>query len=131
MRFSGDAIRSCGFWFHASFLSCERDGVTEVKTLSEVDALLAQEVPGGLVFNTFGDAPALAQLPQGSELSARQTDTVARLAAGQRVSDIARSMFLSPSTVRNHLAATYRKFRVHSQAELLAALFGAIARQRE
>jgi PAS domain S-box-containing protein len=66
--------------------------------------------------------PALTRLPQGSELSARQTEIVARLVAGQRPADVARSLFLSPSTVRNHLAAVYRKFGVHSEAELLATL---------
>jgi PAS domain S-box-containing protein len=71
--------------------------------------------------------PALAQLPPGSELSARQTEIVARLVAGQRPAEIAQSMFLSPSTVRNHLAAIYRKFGVHSLAELLAALLRAVA----
>jgi DNA-binding CsgD family transcriptional regulator len=66
--------------------------------------------------------PALSRLPHGSELSARQTEILARLVAGQRPADVARSMFLSPSTVRSHLAAIYRKFDVHSEAELLAAL---------
>jgi PAS domain S-box-containing protein len=76
---------------------------------------------------TLDALPALARLPHGSELSARQTEIVARLVAGQRPAEIARSMFLSPSTVRNHLAAIYRKFGVHSQAELLAALLRAVA----
>jgi PAS domain S-box-containing protein len=76
---------------------------------------------------TLDALPALARLPQGSELSVRQTEIVARLVAGERVPDIACSMFLSPSTVRNHLAAIYRKFAVHSQAELLAALLRASA----
>jgi DNA-binding CsgD family transcriptional regulator len=31
-------------------------------------------------------------------------------------------MFLSATTVRNHLSMIYRKFDVHSQAELLATL---------
>ena len=66
--------------------------------------------------------PALTRLPGGSELSARQSEIVVRLVAGERVPDIARSMFLSAATVRNHLSAIYRKFRVHSQAELLAVL---------
>jgi len=69
--------------------------------------------------------PALALLPHGSELSTRQTEIVAHLIAGQSVPDIAHLMFLSPSTVRNHLAVIYRKFAVHSQAELLAALLRA------
>jgi PAS domain S-box-containing protein len=80
---------------------------------------------------TLDALPGLTQLPQGSELSARESEIVARLVAGQRVPDIARSMFLSPSTVRNHLAAVYRKFGVHSQAEVLAALLRASARQDE
>jgi DNA-binding CsgD family transcriptional regulator len=80
---------------------------------------------------TLDALPALARLPHGSELSARQTEIVARLVAGQRPSEIARSMFLSPSTVRNHLVAIYRKFGVHSQAELLAALLRAVAQQEQ
>lgn len=75
--------------------------------------------------NVLQALPALARCPHGSELSARQCEIVARLVDGQTVQDIARLMFLSPSTVRNHLAATYRKFGVHSQAELLAALLRA------
>jgi PAS domain S-box-containing protein len=71
--------------------------------------------------------PGLKQLPLGSELTARQTEIVARLIAGERVPEIARCMYLSPSTVRNHLVAIYRKFRVHSQAELLATLLRASA----
>jgi PAS domain S-box-containing protein len=71
---------------------------------------------------TLDTLPALTRLPQGSELSARQTEILARLVAGQRPAEVARSMFLSPSTVRNHLAAIYRKFDVHSEAELLATL---------
>jgi PAS domain S-box-containing protein len=71
---------------------------------------------------TLDALPALANLPAGSELSARQTEIVARLVAGQSTSDIAAAMFLSTSTVRNHLTATYRKFGVHSQSQLLAAL---------
>jgi DNA-binding CsgD family transcriptional regulator len=79
----------------------------------------ALEVQAMKVLDTL---PALSRLPHGSELSARQTEILARLVAGQRPADVARSMFLSPSTVRSHLAAIYRKFDVHSEAELLAAL---------
>jgi len=71
---------------------------------------------------TLDTLPALAHLAPGNELSARQSEIVARLMAGERQADIARSMFLSPSTVRNHLTAIYTKFGVHSQAQLLAAL---------
>jgi PAS domain S-box-containing protein len=75
---------------------------------------------------TLDALPALDGLPLGRELSARQSEIVARLVAGQRPAEIARSMFLSPSTVRNHLAAIYRKIGVHSQAELLASVIRAL-----
>lgn len=78
---------------------------------------------------TLGALPALAGLPLGDELTGRQAEIVARLIAGERPAEIARSMFLSAATVRNHLSAIYRKFGVHSQTELLAALLRALAEQ--
>jgi DNA-binding CsgD family transcriptional regulator len=56
------------------------------------------------------------------EPTARQRDIVERLARGQRVSSIAADLFISRSTVRNHLAQVYRLAGVHSQDELLNAL---------
>ena len=37
----------------------------------------------------------------------------------------AADLYLSPSTVRNHLAAIYKKLSVHSQTQLLAKLLRA------
>jgi DNA-binding CsgD family transcriptional regulator len=89
---------------------------------NRLDEPLRQVAIEARAVETLNALPGLAQLPPGSELSARQCEIVARLAAGQRPSDIARSMSLSASTVRNHLTAVYRKFGVHSQAQLLAVL---------
>jgi DNA-binding CsgD family transcriptional regulator len=55
-------------------------------------------------------------------LSRRQADILSRLTRGERVSGIARDLFVSRSTVRNHLSAIYRRVGVHSQSELLARL---------
>lgn len=66
----------------------------------------------------FGETRAL------SGLSARQEEVVARLMRGERVPRIAKAMYLSQSTVRNHLTAIFRKAGVHSQDELLALLHG-------
>jgi PAS domain S-box-containing protein len=94
---------------------------------SQLDEHVRQAAIEARAVQTLDALPALAQLPPGSELSARQTEIVARLAAGERPPDIARSMFLSASTVRNHLTAVYRKFGVHSQSQLLAALLRGLA----
>jgi DNA-binding CsgD family transcriptional regulator len=57
--------------------------------------------------------------------STRQWEILTRLVRGDRAQDIADALFLSASTVRNHLTAIYRKFGVHSQSELLATLLRA------
>ena len=41
---------------------------------------------------------------------------------GDRVPVIARKLFISQSTVRNHLSSVFRKLRVHGQQELIHLL---------
>jgi DNA-binding CsgD family transcriptional regulator/PAS domain-containing protein len=65
---------------------------------------------------TWWTDPALAKL------SARQLEITQLLVRGDRVPAIARKLFLSQSTVRNHLASVYWALGVHSQAELLSRL---------
>jgi DNA-binding CsgD family transcriptional regulator len=55
-------------------------------------------------------------------LTTRELDIVGRLMAGDRVPAIAGALFLSQSTVRNHLSAVFRKLKVNSQQELLDLL---------
>jgi PAS domain S-box-containing protein len=65
-----------------------------------------------------------SQIPSGN-FSTRQWEILTRLVRGERVEEIAADLYLSPSTVRNHLAAIYKKFGVHSQTQLLAKLLTA------
>jgi EAL domain-containing protein (putative c-di-GMP-specific phosphodiesterase class I)/DNA-binding CsgD family transcriptional regulator len=58
------------------------------------------------------------------ELPERQHEIVQRLLRGERVPTIARDLYLSQSTVRNHLCSIFRKFGVNSQEELLRLLYG-------
>ena len=57
-----------------------------------------------------------------ARLSARELDIVTRLLAGTRVPAIGKTLFLSPSTVRNQLSSVFTKVGVHSQQELLDLL---------
>ena len=96
--------------------------------------LLPNEAPRADDYNDLlwhaADQASLVSLASGShlgsrtlpELSSRQWEIVCRLQRGERVPGIARTMYLSPSTVRNHLTAVFRKFGVNSQEELLAHL---------
>jgi len=49
-------------------------------------------------------------------------EILTRLVRGERTEDIAKALYLSPSTVRNHLTAIYKKVGVHSQVELVTKL---------
>ena len=53
------------------------------------------------------------------ELSNREREVARALLSGYRVTTIARHLFLSPSTVRNHLSSMFHKVGVESQAELI------------
>ena len=55
-------------------------------------------------------------------LSSRQIEILRRMLGGQRVKNVAQELFLSQSTIRNHLSAIYQRFGVHSQTELLNLL---------
>lgn len=57
-------------------------------------------------------------------LSSRELEITLRLLDGDRVPAIARALFLSPSTVRNHLSSVFRKFGLGSQQELIHLLRG-------
>lgn len=57
-----------------------------------------------------------------SDLTMRQREIVERLLNGHRVDAIARDLYVSPSTVRNHLSAIFEKLGVASQSELIELL---------
>jgi DNA-binding NarL/FixJ family response regulator len=63
--------------------------------------------------------PSLVAVPR---LSTREREVLARLLDGERVASIAADLFVSQSTVRNHLSSIFRKVGVHSQSELIRQL---------
>ena len=68
----------------------------------------------------LGAAPAPAPAVPG--LSQREQEVVRALLESGRVPSIARSLYISPHTVRNHLKSVFRKLGVSSQAELIERL---------
>lgn len=72
--------------------------------------------------DTLGTLASMSARPDFPDLSARQIEILSRVVHGEPADDIAAALYLSPSTVRNHLSALYRKFGVHSRAGLLAEL---------
>lgn len=83
---------------------------------------IANEISAAGVMNRLMVLPDCVGIPGLSRLTSKEWETLALLAEGRRVSDIAAHLFVSQSTVRNHLSAIYAKMGVHSQAELLRLL---------
>lgn len=73
--------------------------------------------PSGLAQSRAADA-----VPGLSRLSGREFEVVRMLLLGDRVPVIARNLYVSQSTVRNHLSSVFRKLRVRSQQELIVLL---------
>ncbi len=81
---------------------------------------IALELKAAGIVQQVRHLPDFKHVPEVNDLTTRQLEVLTRLLEGQRVSTIAAETYVSSSTVRNHLAAIYRKLGVHSQAELLA-----------
>jgi DNA-binding CsgD family transcriptional regulator/PAS domain-containing protein len=83
---------------------------------------IGAEVRAAGLLDNMTALPPPREHPEIGELTTRQWEILSLLLQGQRVSTIAQSLFVSQSTVRNHLATIFKKFGVHSQAELLEKL---------
>ena len=81
---------------------------------------IALELKAAGIVQQVRHLPDFKHIPEVNDLTTRQLEVLTRLLEGQRVPTIAAETYVSTSTVRNHLAAIYRKLGVHSQAELLA-----------
>lgn len=99
-----------------------RDDANRAEKLAMHLHRIGAEVRAAGVLDAFEALPDSADHPQLSELTGRQMDIVERLLKGQRVPSMAKDLYISQSTIRNHLAAIFQKFGVHSQAELLEVL---------
>ncbi len=84
---------------------------------------IGQEIEAAGLLRRATPLPDPDNVPGLDALSPRQWEIVTRLLRGERVPRIARAMYLSPSTVRNHLSMVFRKLGVRSQAELIDRLY--------
>jgi PAS domain S-box-containing protein len=85
---------------------------------------IARELRTISLFAT-GDGPAIAHDHPGiALLSEREREVLSELLGGTRVPAIAKKLFISPHTVRNHLKSMYRKLDVTSQSELVEHVRG-------
>jgi DNA-binding NarL/FixJ family response regulator len=96
------------------------DRVAELE--ARLRRIAVELIAAGVMDDESPSLPVETDIPHLEELSGRQREILIRLLNAQRVSLIAAELYVSPSTVRNHLTTIFSKFGVHSQAELLAVL---------
>ncbi len=99
-----------------------RAGADRVAELEQHLVRIAREVEAAGLTARGGLIPDVARVPALNDLTSRQWQILTRLLQGERVPTIARAMYLSPSTIRNHLSVIYKRLGVHSQAELIEKL---------
>lgn len=66
-----------------------------------------------------------------STLSARELEVAKYYAQGHTSREIAESLFISPATVRNHIATVYRKLNVRNKTELVNLMVASSDHRRE
>jgi PAS domain S-box-containing protein len=85
---------------------------------------IADELQAAGLIPRLQQLPALADEPQLGALTSREWAVLTRLLDGQRASAIAADLYVSQSTVRNHLSSIYAKLGVHSQVDLIRLMRG-------
>jgi PAS domain S-box-containing protein len=113
---------AAGFAFLVTPVSDTAGSADLAQELQERLVRIAFEVQAARALPQTADLPTVSELPGLETLTTREVQILTELRAGRRGSDIARSLNLAQSTVRNHLASVYRKVGVDSQVGLLAVL---------
>jgi PAS domain S-box-containing protein len=80
---------------------------------------IADELQAAGLIPRLRQLPALADEPRLGKLTSREWAVLSRLLDGERIPAIAASLYVSQSTVRNHLSSIYAKLGVHSQVDLI------------
>ena len=80
---------------------------------------IADELHAAGLIPRLHHLPPLSDEPQLGKLTSREWAVLTRLLDGQRIPAIAADLYVSQSTVRNHLSSIYAKLGVHRQVDLI------------
>jgi DNA-binding NarL/FixJ family response regulator len=96
------------------------EGLTTAITLAGIET----SPPEALSASSSKDPLGSLRSAELAQLSQREREVVRLVAMGCSVQDVAKSLALSPYTIRNHLKSVFAKLRVKSQVQLLGKLAG-------
>lgn len=74
-------------------------------------------------FTTAGEANALEQLAREHGITGREQEVLNLMAGGATNQDIARTLFISESTVKKHINALYRKLSVQNRVQFAQVVY--------
>ena len=95
------------------------DIVRAVRSIARGEAVFGAGI-AERVLGFFADARARPRAPAFPELTEREREILEFIAAGTRNADIARKLFISPKTVRNHISNIFSKLQVADRADAIA-----------
>jgi DNA-binding CsgD family transcriptional regulator len=96
-------------------------GAVDGRTVDDLISRLGRGIRGAMTPQEVPPPPLRSDVDL-QHLSNRELDIVTRLVAGDRVASIAKQLFLSEGTIRNHLSAVFGKLGVGNQQELIDLL---------
>lgn len=108
---------SCAF----ALLREDSDVPADGRAVADLITRLSRGIRGAMTSQAVASAPTLSNGAL-RQLSSRELEIVTRLVSGDRVPSIARQLFLSEGTIRNHLSTVFGKLGVGSQQELIDLL---------
>lgn len=98
--------------------SSPEDIVRAVRSVARGEAVFGPGI-AERVLGFFADAHAQPRPPAFPELTDREREILGLIAAGARNPDIARRLFISPKTVRNHISNIFSKLQVADRADAI------------
>jgi DNA-binding CsgD family transcriptional regulator len=108
---------SCAF----ALLTEESDGPADEIAIADMITRLGRRIRSAMTSQAVASAALRSDTNLG-RLGSRDLEIVTRLVAGDRVSSIAKRLFLSEGTIRNHLSSVFGKLGVSTQQELIELL---------
>jgi DNA-binding CsgD family transcriptional regulator len=94
-----------------------------------IDAARMEGVANAIAVSVHGASAEdiLALVARAHGLTARERELVALVLEGLDTRELAKRMFISPYTVKDHLKSVFDKLGVHSRRELITGMFGQAA----
>jgi DNA-binding CsgD family transcriptional regulator len=108
---------SCAF----ALLTESSHGPADDRAVADLITRLSTGIRGAMTSQAVASGPVRPDVDL-SQLSSRELEIVTQLMTGDRVPSIARQLFLSEGTIRNHLSSVFGKLGVGTQQELIELL---------